>query len=332
MKQFPIALLIPSVIALTALKKNYSDDKSALPIPGISIGNTTVVEGDGRQRSVEVVVIISPAPTTPVTVGYKTSDKSASAGSDYVAANGTISFAAGDVMKKFTVNIVGDQACESDETFEIILTNPFGASLTKSVGVVTIVNDDCKAPGAGGASTGRGLSAYEVRLTYTGYTSLYGIPTDCPIRHNGKVVLTGLLTGAEDVEDDDDINYTGVLQLDIDMDICSVMRLSNGEDRFCAIRVLGFGEVDAELEVQYDERGGYVKIENKSNEFIKMAVGSCDNPQLMEEQDMIPNKTIASIFNGSELPMLITRTLQVGRYVTSGDSGETVVEVLRKLN
>jgi hypothetical protein len=51
-----------------------------------------------------------------------------------------------------------------------------------------------------------------------------------------------------------------------------------------------------------------------------------------EEEDMVPNKTIASIFNGYELPMLKTRTLRVGRYAVSGESGETVVEVLRKLN
>ena len=74
-----------------------------------------------------------------------------------------------------------------------------------------------------------------------------------------------------------------------------------------------------------------MKIEDESHEFIKIALGSCDKTQVMEEQDMIPNKTIASIFNGTPLPMLTNRTLQVGRYVEAGTAGEMVVEVLRKL-
>jgi hypothetical protein len=334
MKQVQIFfLLVPLVITLTALKKNYPGNQSPSAVTGISIGNTTVAEGNAGQRTIEVMVVISPTPTSPVSVAFHTKNKSAAAGSDYVSASGTISFAAGEMTKRVNVSITGDQVCESDEVFEIILDSPSGAALSDSIGTVTVANDDCRGPGTGGGlSSGRHLSTYEVRLTYTGYVSLYGIPTDCPIRHNGRVILTGLLTGAEDVDTDDDINYRGVLQLDIDIDVCSVMRLANGEDRFCGIRALGFGEVNTELEVQFDQRGGYIKIENKSNEFIRLAGGSCDEPQRMEEQDMIPNKSISSIFNGFELPMLTNRTLTVGRYVTTGDTAETVVEVLRKLN
>ncbi|HKC35698.1 MAG TPA: hypothetical protein VKB95_06535, partial [Chitinophagaceae bacterium] len=206
--------------------------------------------------------------------------------------------------------------------FDIVLSSPPGEVLSDSIATVTIVDDDCK---KGGSAN---VTVYEVRLTYTGYTSLYGTPAGCPIRTNGKVVLSGLLSGAEKVDADDDIDYTGVLQLDIDMDICSVKRV-NGEDRQCGIRVLGAGAVKTELEIQSDQRGGYVKIENESNEFIRMAFGDCDNQQLIEEKDMVPNKTIASIFNGFDLPMLKTRTLRVGRYAETTDAGTTVVEVLR---
>jgi hypothetical protein len=117
------------------------------------------------------------------------------------------------------------------------------------------------------------------------------------------------------------------------MDICSAKRLPSGEDRLCSIRTLGCGEVKTELEIyssgQDSARGGYVKIQDDTNEFVRLATGDCDNTQVMEEQGMIPNKTIAAIFNGAELPMLTTRTLRVGRYVERGDAGEIVVEVLR---
>ena len=95
----------------------------------------------------------------------------------------------------------------------------------------------------------------------------------------------------------------------------------------------GAGAVKTELEIssngQDSARGGYVKIENESHKFIKTVSGDCDIQQLIEEKDMVPNKTIASIFNGFDLPMLKTRTLRVGRYEETTDAGKTVVEVLR---
>lgn len=334
-----LPLLITEVVLLTGFRENDLDNKINTA-PRVSIANVSIVEGNQGQRTVEVMVIISEV-TNPVTITYTTRNGTASAGSDYVAAKGTLDFAAGQRMKKIAILINGDVDCEQDETFEIVLSKAMGITSTDSIGTVTIVNDDCfhnskytagnSNSNSGGNNNNTNLSIYEVRLTCTGYTSLYGSPTDCPIRRNGKVVLSGLLCGAENVDADDDINYRGVLQLDIDMDICSVMRLPNGEDKLCRIWVLGCGEVNTELEIQGDQRGGYVKINEESNEFIKMAFGDCDNQQLMEEQDMIPNKTIAAVFNGYELPMLTNRTLRVGRYVVTSDGIETVVGVLRKV-
>ena len=310
--------------------------------PEISIANVKKVEGDVGQKSVEVMIALSEAASGPVKVAYSTKNGTASAGSDYVAANGSVTFAKDEMMKRIVVSIIADVVCEPDETFEIFLSDPSGATLVNNTGTVTIVNDDLKCSGViGSGISGTGLpgsgrnsgnlSVYEVRLSYTGYTSLYGTASNCPIRTNGKVVLTGLLAGAENVDPDDDIMYTGVLQLDIDMDICSMTRLPNGEDKQCGLRVVGSGPVNTELEIQSDQRGGYIKIENKSGWVVKNVYGSCDQQQEWEERDMVPNKTIASIFNGYELPKLTDRTLRAGRFVTTNDAGETVVEVLRKL-
>ena len=52
---------------------------------------------------------------------------------------------------------------------------------------------------------------------------------------------------------------------------------------------------------------------------------------MVDEEKMVPNKTIASIFNGRDLPMLTERRLRVGRYVETEDQNETVVEVIRKI-
>ena len=181
------------------------------------------------------------------------------------------------------------------------------------------------------------LAQYEVKLTFTGYTSLYSSDPlkDCDIRKNGTVVLSGSLSGTENVADDDDIVYTGILQIDIDMDICSAKRLPNGEDKFCYMTVTGHGPVNTEFTINYGSkdsaRGAYIKIsyDDTLGNFTRKVVGNCNPQDMVEEQNMVPNETIASIFNGYELPMLIDRTLRVGRYVATGELGETVVEVLR---
>jgi hypothetical protein len=118
----------------------------------------------------------------------------------------------------------------------------------------------------------------------------------------------------------------------IDMDICSAHRLPNGEDELCGIRVAGSGTVFAELEVYFDGRGGYIKIENKDGRFKRVVSGSCADGQIDEEWGMVPNRSISSIFNGYELPMLISRTLSKGIYTeTDNDGNKTVVQVLRKV-
>lgn len=326
MKKIQLFLLLSTpVILLSGFKKNIITMNPGSSAIDISIGNSSVVEGNSGQRSVEVMLVLSQPVTIPVTVGYNTKNGIASSGSDYVAANGTVSFKAGEMMKKISILIIGDVACEGNETFEIVLSNPTGASLSNTAGSVTIVNDDCISPSAG-------MAIYEIKLTYKGYTTFYVGPPECPISSNGEVSLTGLVSGNEKVNQDDDIMYRGKLQLDINMDICSVKRLANGEDKFCGMTVIGSGMVEVELKVQFDARGGYIQMENKTGNFLKTVFGSCDAAEMSEEQTMVPNKTIASIFNGYELPELTNRTLIVGRYVMTGDAGETVIEILRKVH
>ena len=50
-------------------------------------------------------VSLSGATTLPVTVSYATADGTAKAGVDYVAANGNLSFAAGETNKTVTVPV-----------------------------------------------------------------------------------------------------------------------------------------------------------------------------------------------------------------------------------
>lgn len=77
------------------------------------------------------------------TVGYRTLEGSASAGSDYESAAGTLSFAAGEIEKVITVSIRDDSLAEGNETFSLVLTNAVGVQLgDPAAATVTIVDDE----------------------------------------------------------------------------------------------------------------------------------------------------------------------------------------------
>src|SRR3979411_176279 len=115
-------------------------------------GAVSTPEGDTGTKTAAFTV--SRTGTAAFTVGYATADGTATAGSDYLAASGTLSFAAGQASQTISVPINGDTVVEPDETLFVNLTNATnGGVITRSQGVGTIVNDD-GAPVVGNISIG----------------------------------------------------------------------------------------------------------------------------------------------------------------------------------
>ena len=78
-----------------------------------------------------------------VTVGHATAGGTASAGTDYTAASGTLTFAAGTTTQTINVSILADLLDELNETFIVGLSAPVNASLgTPSQGTGTITDND----------------------------------------------------------------------------------------------------------------------------------------------------------------------------------------------
>src|SRR5438093_2097899 len=104
------------------------------PVPNLQIPETNPV--------VQLVVSRAGDLTSAATVGYGTSNMLATAGLDYVATNGTLSFAAGETNKIISIPILNDGLREGDESFRVELTNPGpGTALgTRTVAVVTIMD------------------------------------------------------------------------------------------------------------------------------------------------------------------------------------------------
>lgn len=175
------------------------------------------------------------------------------------------------------------------------------------------------------------LTSHEVVFTFIGNTALFGTPKDCGIFSPDTVVLKGVLSGDEDVDRYDNVLYTGVLHISIKMTVCNVKRV-NGEDQFCIMTVNGNGPVNTELEIDTAAGYGYIKINYSRalGAFNRNVSGTCDPQEMKEEEDNVPNNTIAAIFNGLELRSLKnTPKLKPGTYTESGVNGVTVVKVIR---
>ena len=65
----------------------------------ISAAPQSMVEGASGRQSLHFTVGLSQALEEPITISYLTRNLTASAGSDYQAASGTLTFAAGETSK-----------------------------------------------------------------------------------------------------------------------------------------------------------------------------------------------------------------------------------------
>jgi hypothetical protein len=120
-----------------------TDDPSFEPaIPVLVISDVAVLEGDDGLTTVEVPVELSRPSEDEITVTYATRDGTAIAGEDYLATSGLLVFAPGQTRAYISVQVIGDLLPEPDEWFQIVLSDPVGATLGRAVGTVTILNDD----------------------------------------------------------------------------------------------------------------------------------------------------------------------------------------------
>ncbi|MDP3930340.1 MAG: Calx-beta domain-containing protein, partial [Bacteroidota bacterium] len=111
------------------------------PVPVVSIvPSQTALEGGTMTFSVS----ISSAPGRVVTVNYATSDDTATAGLDYTATSGTLSWSPGEsASKTFAVAITSDLVTPEAESFNVDLSSPVACTigLGAAIGYITDVPD-----------------------------------------------------------------------------------------------------------------------------------------------------------------------------------------------
>ena len=106
---------------------------------------------DEKGGSLNVTMLRAGGSAGTVTVNYATTNGTAQSGSEYSNTTGTLTFAAGETSKSFTVPVLNNTAIGGNKTFKIILSVPTGGSTlgkTKEV-TVTIVDDESGVFGSG---------------------------------------------------------------------------------------------------------------------------------------------------------------------------------------
>jgi hypothetical protein len=110
--------------------------------PTMTISDVSTLEGNTGTHAITFTVSVSAASNQPITVAYATADGTATAGSDYQAASGTLTIPAGQTTGTITVLVNGDRIGEANETFFVNLSSATNATIVDGQGVGTILDDE----------------------------------------------------------------------------------------------------------------------------------------------------------------------------------------------
>ena len=152
----PVARRLDAGAALTTGVKPY------VPKPVIQFGAGPAFEpkyyGTELRKSLKLTVWRSGDDTVPVSVNYATSDRAGAAGCDvvsghasalcdYESAGGTLDFAPGERFKDIIIPLTKEYLREGNETFQLTLSSPVGATLgEKNVATLVIIDNEFAPP------------------------------------------------------------------------------------------------------------------------------------------------------------------------------------------
>jgi chitinase len=167
---FAVTLSNPSGATITTATATgtITDSTIAGALPKVSIADLAVTEGNGEHAHFMFTATLDKASATPVSVGYATSNGTATAGVDYTAESGTITFAPGVTSQTVHVGIIGDTAVEPSETFTVTLSAPSGVTIAGATATGTILTDDI-APSTNGTTAQWGNAFFAPYVDMAGW-------------------------------------------------------------------------------------------------------------------------------------------------------------------
>jgi hypothetical protein len=119
----------------------------------VTMSDASVTEGNSGTKAMVFTVSLSDFPLSTVTAVYSTANgtatggTAATAGIDYLATAGTLTFGLGQISQTITVLVLGDTVPEPNETLFVNLTSVSdNAYIGDGQGMGTIFNDDGRVP------------------------------------------------------------------------------------------------------------------------------------------------------------------------------------------
>lgn len=160
-----------NIILLTAylaLVMSCGDKEVVTPTvsaPTLSVNDVTLFEGNDHNTVFPFKITLSKTTDKAVTVQFTTRDNTAVGGVDFTAQSGTLTIPANTTEGVVNIQILGDTLKQIDKQFQLILSNPTNATISDSIGLGSIRNDDTFIFIAN--------DGYSTPQTYAGYTMLW---------------------------------------------------------------------------------------------------------------------------------------------------------------
>ena len=125
-----------------------TDDRALANSPSATVAGPAALSvadasaNENTDDTLNFVVSLDKVSTLTVSVDYATSDGSATAGADYTATSGTLTFNPGDAAKSISVPILDDAIDDGGETLTLTLSNATNARIADGTATGTIENAD----------------------------------------------------------------------------------------------------------------------------------------------------------------------------------------------
>ena len=166
----------------------------------LSVSDATTSEEEDPEMT--FTVTLDRSTDHDITVDHATADGTATAGKDYTAVSGTLTFNAGETSKTVMVPVLNDNIFDPEETLRLVLSNASGAEITDPEGIGTITDTDLdpdplRALFIGMQDEHDGAKAFSFLLDLNGPVDITGED----MRDHAFVVTGGRVTDAATVGD-----------------------------------------------------------------------------------------------------------------------------------
>ncbi len=299
--------------------KGTINDNDAPPSVS-SVATLAVPEGNSGDTPFAAVDVTLSAPSgRTVSVDYMTANGTADEGSDYEFAVGTLEFAPGQTVASIEVKVLGDDAAEGDETFDVDISNPVFATLGTHPTVVTIEDNDPIPPG----SAVLNVTGETVREGNTGTTTLTFTVTRSDVTTTA-VNVDFLTTNGTALAPSDYVSNSGnvafaadVTTMTVDVQINGDRRLEHKERLFLSLLNPSVGAA-----VEHGQASGWVRDDDTRTRFTTSKI----NGQIRVRGRLTPPHprkkmvvTLARRRNGVWVRVALKRPLLTGRADLNGD-------------